>query len=772
MDMKKLLMSIICCIGILGNLAAQNVTGKVIDEANQPLAYANVILQTADSTYLAGTTTNENGMFELAKPEEAKLISVSFVGYISVGMNIAKQSDLGIIQLLPDTQVLGEVVVKGDLPKTQIKGNAMITTVTGSILEKTGTMEQLLDRIPNVMADNGKITVFGRGTPVIYINGRQMRDKSELERLSPDNIKNIEVITNPGVRYEASVTSVIRITTKKATGEGFGFDNQLSLSLTNEKDWAEEERFNFNYRKGGFDLNGMLSVAQSDVPDDKTLTQYTFLKETWKQESRIKQTYENQQYASQLAASYQFNDRHSAGASLTYYHFANGSEGEMNSTVEKDNVLAETSFTDYTTPSDKGDYVRGNLYYVGKVGKLKIDFNTDWIWNTQDEKMQTREIYQETGDEQENREIHTSTDTRNQLIASKLVLTYPIAKGNLSWGMEYSHSNRKTIYEVLPTDLIDDDHSRIKEGMTTTFIEYSRAFGKLWLQAGLRYEHIDFNYYENDVRLDEQSRKFDDFFPSLSLSMPIGKTQMSLSYGTNIYRPGYWQLRSNITYGNRYTYEAGNPFLKSQKSNNLSYALAWKWLSFQLNYIHYNNPIINYSQTYKDNPSVALLTTVNGNDYDACNASLNLNPSFGIWHPVLTAAIHKQWYNMDGVHLNTPRGTFRFNNTLTGKLGSFTLMCTYQTKGDNDNITIKDYFKTSFSYYKSLMKERLSISFYADNLFNVQTNCGEIYSGTLRKALLEPDARRSFYLTLRYKFNSTKSKYKGTGAGNSQKSRM
>ena len=70
------------------------------------------------------------------------------------------------------------------------------------------------------------------------------------------------------------------------------------------------------------------------------------------------------------------------------------------------------------------------------------------------------------------------------------------------------------------------------------------------------------------------------------------------------------------------------------------------------------------------------------------------------------------------------------------------------------------------------MKERLSISFYADNLFNTQTNCGEIYSGTLRKALLEPDARRSFYLTLRYKFNSTKSKYKGTGAGDSQKNRM
>ena len=73
----------------------------------------------------------------------------------------------------------------------------MTTIVVGSVLEKAGTMEHLLDRIPNVSAQNGNIKVFGRGEPIIYINGRQMRDRSELDRLSSDNIKSVEVISNP-----------------------------------------------------------------------------------------------------------------------------------------------------------------------------------------------------------------------------------------------------------------------------------------------------------------------------------------------------------------------------------------------------------------------------------------------------------------------------------------------------------------------------------------------------------------------------------------------
>ena len=109
--MKRMYLAL---VGLLLGAAlthAQKLTGKVIDEKNKPLAYANVILQTEDSVFLAGTTTDLEGKFKLVLHEKAKLINFSFVGYTSVVKEII-QNNLGEIQLLPDAQLLGEGVGK------------------------------------------------------------------------------------------------------------------------------------------------------------------------------------------------------------------------------------------------------------------------------------------------------------------------------------------------------------------------------------------------------------------------------------------------------------------------------------------------------------------------------------------------------------------------------------------------------------------------------------------------------------------------------------
>jgi hypothetical protein len=235
--MKRIYLLLLVTIALIATTHAQNLTGKVVDENNTPLAYANVILQTADSIYLAGTTTQADGKFELVQSENAKLVNISFVGYTTFVKEIHSK-DLGVIQLLPNAQLLGEVVVKSYLPKTQAKGDAMVTTVNGTVLEKAGTAEQLLDKIPNVTAQNGEINVFGRGTPEIYINGRKVRNKQELDQLSSDNIKSVEVVSNPGARYDASVKAVIRIITKKAAGEGIGIDNKTVARHRTAYGWS------------------------------------------------------------------------------------------------------------------------------------------------------------------------------------------------------------------------------------------------------------------------------------------------------------------------------------------------------------------------------------------------------------------------------------------------------------------------------------------------------------------------------------------------------
>lgn len=240
----KTLLSVFISTFLSIGISAQTVSGKLIDENSQPLPYANVVLLSLpDSTFVTGTISGEDGSFTLEATSENQIVRISSIGYMTAYRPVS-QANIGIVQLVSDAQMLGEVVIKGNLPVTRMKGDAMITGVAGTALEKAGTAEQMLDKIPNVTSKDGEITVFGRGTPEIYINGRKLLDNSELDRLSAENIKSVEVVNNPGARYGAEVTSVIRIITKKAEGEGFGFDNRTMFQYN--RDWSALELLNFN----------------------------------------------------------------------------------------------------------------------------------------------------------------------------------------------------------------------------------------------------------------------------------------------------------------------------------------------------------------------------------------------------------------------------------------------------------------------------------------------------------------------------------------------
>ena len=652
----------------------------------------------------------------------------------------------------------------------------MTTTVVGSVLEKAGTMENLLDRIPNVSAQNGSIKVFGHGEPVIYINGRQMRDKSELDRLHSDNIKSVEVITTPGARYAASTKAVIRITTKKMQGEGFGFDASTTGEYDEKKNFGGFSQLNMSYRKNGLELGAFAFGARQYQPGDKDLQQKTYLDKTWNQKGEIRQVGIIEAMNFRLDASYQLDANNSIGANFSFLRNPKETwDGDMATSIWQDEEQTENSnsladfFEQKTTLSS-------NVYYVGKVGKLNIDFNTDWLWSKNYENDVNKEQYQEVGMDAKSQTVNSLTDKAYHLLASKLVLSYPLLGGELSLGGEYSNTHRTSKYQVVPTNFVSDDNSRITEGMTSSFLTYSRDFGDLSMEAGLRYEYIDFNYYEYGKYMPGQSKSYGNWFPSLSLSMPVGKVQMQLSYAADISRPSYYNLRSGVQYDNRYTYETGNPFLVSEISRNLNYELAYKWLTFDMTYSHTSHPILSNVETYKDNPAIGLMKPVNGKAYNHIESSINLRPSFGIWHPSFTASVAKQWLDMDthdGKLSNNPMASFRFNNTFNTKLAMFTWMMSYITKGYSRNQYLyKPMFCTNISVYKVCLKNRLSLQLFVYDLFGTNDSHMIAHFGKMKEMVYDGLSTSKVSLTVRYKFNTTRSKYKGTGAGQEQKNRM
>ena len=168
---------------------SQDVGGRVINENGQPLPFVNVVLLSLpDSAFVQGAVTDENGMFNIVTKQSEGLLKLTSIGYETLFLPYKAANGL-TIQMKEEAQMVGEVIVKGQLPQTHAKGDAMRTTVAGTILEKAGTLSDALSKIPSVEAErDGAVKVIGRGDAEVYINGRRVQDLKELSRLRSDQI--------------------------------------------------------------------------------------------------------------------------------------------------------------------------------------------------------------------------------------------------------------------------------------------------------------------------------------------------------------------------------------------------------------------------------------------------------------------------------------------------------------------------------------------------------------------------------------------------------
>lgn len=753
----------------------ETVSGKVIDENGQPLPYANVVLMSLpDSAFVSGTISDEDGTFTLETTSENQVVKISSIGYKTICKPVTP-ANIGMVRLVPDTQQLGEVVVKADLPKTRVKGDAMVTTVTGSVLETAGTGNDLLDKIPGLSADNGSVNVFGSGEAEIYINGRKVRDGSELDRLSSDNIKRVEVLRNPGSRYDASVKAVVRIVTKKPQGEGFGFNNRAYAGY--RYDWHLLDQFDFNYRKGGFDLGGMLFGMDNRYEDNKSLVQRTYLDKTWEQNSVIRHPYHARNVAAMLSMNYQFNENHIMGLR---YDFDRDPQIKQTTNLEtsvyKDNELEEKSDNNSFSNRIRNEH-KVNAYYNGKIRDWSVDFNADGMWNDSKLPSFTEELVASADGTESIRTLNTLDKTENKLYAAKLVAERPLWSGNLSVGSEYSYSYIKNRY-TNEEGIIDNNSNDINENAVSAFVEYARTFGKLRTQIGVRYEHLNSVYYKDEMKVDDQSRIYDNVFPSIALSYPAGNVQLMLSYAGNIDRPSYYKLSGGVAYANRYTYEGGNPLLRPAVSNVLSFNASWKWIYLNVNYIHSNDVQVKVSRAYSEtDPTISLLTYENVPDADKMNVMFSMSPTIGVWSPQFSAMYAQQWFMVDTpegrVNFNNPIGLFKWNNTFSLPEGfQLRLDMLVSTRGETETLRmLKPYGSVDVSVYKGFMDDRLTFQLQANDLLDTSAPDVAMFSGNRVLSAFQ-ESRRSFSITMRYKFNAAKSKYKGTGAGESQKSRM
>lgn len=260
--MKKLFLIPIVCLTALA-AQAQNINGRIIDEKAQPLPFANVVLLSLpDSTFIYGAVSDADGLFSIKTEKPRGLLKVSSIGYVTQFIN-CQGGNMGDITLMTDQQMLGEVEITALRPTYKMTTDGVATNVENTVLSKAGTAEGVLSKIPGLTKKGDGFEVFGKGTPLIYINGREVRDASELDQLKSEDVKNVEVITNPGASYDASVKCVVRIRAKPAQGEGFGFDARSSYYQSENTDLVEQ--LNWNYRHNNLDVFGTLHYSLTNI---------------------------------------------------------------------------------------------------------------------------------------------------------------------------------------------------------------------------------------------------------------------------------------------------------------------------------------------------------------------------------------------------------------------------------------------------------------------------------------------------------------------------
>lgn len=772
---------------LFASAKTHDIGGKVTDAQGTPIPYVNVVLLSLpDSAFIQGAVTNEEGAFKIVTNKNDGLLQVSCIGFETEYQPVA--DGLNIV-LTEDSQMLGEVVVKTQLPKTKLTGEGLQTNIKGSVLENAGTANDVLAKTPGIIKKQDGLEVMGKGSPLIYINGRKMTDNTELNRLQSNEIQSVEVITNPGAQYDATVRSVVRIRTIRRQGDGFGFN--LNASDAQSLHWTggndASGAFNMNYRTGGVDFFAGVNYAKNTSLQESNIKKITFAKHVIEDNSNMVGAYKGQNLYGNAGLNWQIDDKHFVGGKFEWgTQLSHKVNMPIYDVVYEDGKLADKlETTSYDRIGDKKPYNIGvNLYYNGTIGtKMGIDVNLDY-YGSDDSK---NSVSKETSAMTHDAEIHSQSDNSGRLYAAKAIVSYPIWKGQLQVGTEESFSRRDDNYTITGID-IPASKAEVSEDIYAGFANYGFNLPKVGqISAGIRYENVHYTYEDALTPKNNLTRNYGNWFPTISFAGHVGKMQLMLNYSARTRRPNYSQLSSAISYDNRYLLQSGNAQLQPELIHNISATAVWKFLTFMVNYSRTNDPMMVWSSPYNDEGVVLVKPRNIETPFRMLVVYGMLNHTIGPWTMSYTLGIQKQWLTINApdpriatgtrkTRFNDkPIGVMQLNNTLRLNGGwQLELGGLLQTKGYSQNIYMKNvYFDLSAAVQKTFLKDN-SLVLRLEGKDLTRTAHVNAYSdfGSLTMSQINMMDSQKVKLSIRYTFNAAQSKYRGTGAGADQKSRM
>jgi outer membrane receptor protein involved in Fe transport len=720
--------------------AQVTIKGTVVEESSgQPIAYATVMVGDNETKKpIEGTTTLDNGSFSLETNATDYYIEVSFLGFRTRTFGSpptqGKTIDLGKVALSEDAEQLQEVVVQGEVSRTEFKLDKRVFNV-GKDLSTTGASAlEVLNNVPSVNVNiEGRISLRGSQGVQILINGKPSIIASEegnaLGTITADMIEKIEVMTNPSAKYDAEGTSgIINIVLKKEERKGLNG----SVSVNTGAPDSHSVGVSLNRRTENFNLFTQIGIGLRDLPDDLETRNVDLENNTTILSSGTE--YRNETYYNLvLGTDYHINENNVLTLSG---NFAMEIEDQPSNTsfvsLDSDNTISSewerTEVTEAKNPKfqyelqykkDFENHEDHTLLFSGLGNFFGKDQSSEFLNNTI------------SGDDNDSRQ-QTRTDFKEAIFTFKLDYTNPITdEWTLETGAQYVLNDVSNDFEVnnfTNGTFVNDP------GLTNVF-EFDQKVlglygtgsyeGKKWgIKGGLRMEQTD----QNTLLVTTSSandQNYGNFFPSLHSSYKFSnKVSVQAGYSKRIYRPRMWDLNPFFNIRNNFSIRQGNPELQPEFTDSYEitsiYILGPASINFGV-YHRYTTEVIERITTFENNISTTKPENIGINKATGIEFNAKYSPAKWL---TLNGDFNYNQFQRDGTFETT---VFDFSNDQwTSKLmtkvklpSDFDLEMTgnYQSSYQTVQSEVSDMLFMDMGLRKNIMKGKAVLNLSVRDLF-------------------------------------------------------
>jgi len=471
--MKKLFTIVLCCLCAQITLLSQIIySGRVISsEDKTPIPLTNIVLLAQDYSFIAGGVTDELGRYSITT-EQGKVpqwIRATCIGYEDLLRPISRYPREGAELILEvQTNQLQDVTVRAKRKAFTLKDGTFVANVAAvPSLRNSGSIDNLLNRIPFVQGSGGSFSVLGTGgEATLYLDGQRVEDASILQHLRSQDIASVEVINTPGAQYKASTNSVIKIQTiKKQNMTSFSasqyalLQNRLSTYTgVNVAHSNARAYWSFN---AGYSHTAMAS-GNSDyysMPNGSGDLLETF--------SSSDMTYRGDFFMGGLGLNIspakETNIGFVSNLKVSAVKFDYTSEG----LIHKESGIVRLN-TPYTSQIDSRPYKStSSLYYNGKIGATSVNVTDEILLGSGN----NTSIYDEAGTS-----AHAQTKGAQRYGMNSLMLSFqtPVKGVKLGYGAELALSFNKSELQQTEQGIVTDViSSTVKNGQTLlgTFVD-------------------------------------------------------------------------------------------------------------------------------------------------------------------------------------------------------------------------------------------------------------------------------------------------------------